>query len=209
LISPHLKLVQLNQDAVLNETGEPVVDVYFPEDAMISCFSNTAEGETLEVSVIGNEGVVNVAAVFGEFTSFRSIVQLPGRAFRIRRDVLRREFKRSEVLRHLLLNHMNVLLVQVAQNAVCNKFHSVEERFCKWLLMARERSISDRLPLTQEALARVLGSRRASVSVAASIFQQKGAIRYSRGVIHILDQKHLEAAACECYAIMMAAHSSK
>jgi CRP-like cAMP-binding protein len=207
-IAPHLKLVELNQDAVLHETGEVISEVYFPENATISYFSNTAEGETLEVSVIGNEGVVGVASIFAQSASFRSVVQLPGRAYCIRRDVLRREFRHSEILRHLLLNYMNALLVQVAQNAVCNKFHSVEERFCKWLLMARERSISDRLPLTQEALARVLGSRRASVSVAASFFQQKGAIRYSRGVIHILDRKHLEAATCECYGIINGVHST-
>src|SRR5207244_11258542 len=106
-------------------------------------------------------------------------------------------FRKCETLHRLLLHYTNALLIQVAQTAVCNKFHSVEERFCRWLLMAHDRSVADRIPLTQEALARVLGSRRASVSVTASSFQKKGAIRYSRGVIRILDRKYLENATCE------------
>ncbi|HLH30407.1 MAG TPA: Crp/Fnr family transcriptional regulator, partial [Terriglobia bacterium] len=140
-------------------------------------------------------------------TAFRAVVQLPGRAYVMKRDVLRKEFKRLEMLHRVLLHYTNAVLIQIAQTAVCNKFHSVEERFCRWLLMAHDRSIADHVPLTQEALARVLGSRRASVSVTASAFQKKGAIRYSRGVIRILDRKHLEAATCECYETISSAHS--
>jgi CRP-like cAMP-binding protein len=125
----------------------------------------------------------------------------------MRRDVLRKEFKRCEALHKILLHYTNALLIQIAQTAVCNKFHSVEERFCRWLLMANDRSVTDRVPLTQEALSRVLGSRRASVSVTASAFQKKGAIRYSRGIIRILDRKHLEKSTCECYETIYAAHS--
>src|SRR5207302_9597871 len=179
--------------AVLYESGERIRDVYFPDEAIVSYLSGTADGQTLEVCVIGNEGVVGVASILADAAAFRAVVQLPGRAFTMDQDFLRREFKRSDTMQRILLYYTNALLIQIAQTAVCNKFHSVEERFCRWLLMAHDRSVSDEVPLTQEALARVLGSRRASVSVTASAFQKKGAIRYSRGVICILDRKHLES----------------
>lgn len=201
-----LKPVELAQGAVLYETGARIKDVYFPEEATISYLSGTSDGETLEVCVIGNEGVVGIASLLADTTAFRAVVQLPGRAYAMRRDLLRKEFKRCETLNRILLHYTNALLIQIAQTAVCNKFHSVEERFCRWLLMAHDRSVADRVPLTQEALARVLGSRRASVSVTASAFQKKGAIRYTRGVIDILDRKPLEHASCECYEAIFAAH---
>ena len=207
LIMAQLKPVELRQGDVLYEAGERIRDVYFPDEATISYLSETADGETLEVCVIGNEGVVGIASLLADATAFRAVAQLPGRAYVIKRDVLRKEFKRCETLHRILLHYTNALLIQVAQTAVCNKFHSVEERFCRWLLMAHDRSAADRVPLTQEALARILGSRRASVSVTASAFQKKGAIRYSRGVIDILNRRSLESSSCECYATISAAHS--
>jgi CRP-like cAMP-binding protein len=206
-ILSQLKAVDLPQGNVLYEAGERIQEVYFPDEATISYLSGTADGETLEVCVIGNEGVVGIPSLLADSTSFRAVVQLPGRAYAMRRDVLRKEFKRCEALHKILLYYTNALLIQIAQTAVCNKFHSVEERFCRWLLMANDRSVTDRVPLTQEALSRVLGSRRASVSVTASAFQKKGAIRYSRGIIRILDRKHLEKSSCECYETIYAAHS--
>jgi CRP-like cAMP-binding protein len=206
-LAPQLKLVVLEQDTVLYEAGESISDVFFPDEAIISYLSGTADGATLEVCVIGNEGLVGIESVLGESTAFRAVVQLTGRAYSIKHDVLRREFKRCNGLHRVLLHYTKALLVQIAQTAVCNKFHSVEKRFCRWLLMAHDRSASDELSLTQEALGRILGSRRASVSVTASAFQKKGAIRYSRGVIRILDRKHLESASCECYETISAAHS--
>jgi CRP-like cAMP-binding protein len=206
-ILSQLKTVDLAQGTVLYEAGERIQEVYFPDEATISYLSGTADGETLEVCVIGNEGVVGIPSLLADSTAFRAVVQLPGRAYAMRRDVLRKEFKRCEALHKILLHYTNALLIQIAQTAVCNKFHSVEERFCRWLLMANDRSVTDRVPLTQEALSRVLGSRRASVSVTASAFQKKGAIRYSRGIIRILDRKHLERSSCECYETIYAAHS--
>jgi len=206
-ITAQLQPVTLAQGEVLYDAGEKIGDVFFPEEATVSYLSGTAEGETLEVCVIGNEGVVGIASLLAETTAFRAVVQLPGRAYTIKRDLLRKEFRRCEALHRLLLSYTNALLIQIAQTAVCNKFHSVEERFCRWLLMAHDRSIVDHIPLTQEALARVLGSRRASVSVTASAFQKKGAIRYSRGVIRILDRTRLESASCECYETISAAYS--
>jgi len=207
LISAQLKRVDLEQGAVLYEAGERIQNVYFPDEATISYVSGTSDGETLEVSVIGNEGVVGITSLLADTAAFHAVVQLPGPAYVMKRDCLLKEFKRCEMLHRILQYYTNALLIQIAQTAVCNKFHSVEERFCRWLLMAHDRSVADRVPLTQEALARILGSRRASVSVTASAFQKKGAIRYTRGVIDILDRKHLEDASCECYVTISAAHA--
>jgi CRP-like cAMP-binding protein len=207
LIAPHLRLVNLAQGTELYQAGERIDEVYFPEEATISYLSGTADGETLEVCVIGNEGMVGIASVLADAAAFRAVVQLPGHAYGMKRDLVRKEFKRCDTFHRVLLHYANALLIQIAQTAVCNKFHSVEQRFCRWLLLAHDHSVDDEIPLTQEALARVLGSRRASVSLVASAFQKKGAIRYSRGVIHILERKHLESASCECYESISAAHS--
>jgi CRP-like cAMP-binding protein len=207
ILAPHLKPLLLPKGLVLYEVGERIRDVFFPEDGVVSYLSGTSDGNTLEVSVIGHEGVVGIASLLGESTAFRAVVQIPGRAYVMKRDILRREIRRYEALNRLLLHYTNALVVQVAQTAVCNKFHSVQERFCRWLLMAHDSSEADSLPMTQEALARVLGSRRASVSVVAGGFQKRGAIRYSRGVIRILDRRYLESSTCECYETISAAHS--
>src|SRR5215831_2170955 len=151
-ILPQLKIVNLSQGTVLYGAGERIHLVYFPEEATISYLSGTADGETLEVCVIGNEGVVGLASLLVETAAFRAVVQLPGLAYRLRRDLLRKEFKRFEALNRILLHYTNALLTQIAQTAVCNKFHSVEERFCRWLLMAHDRCVADNVPLTQEAL---------------------------------------------------------
>jgi CRP-like cAMP-binding protein len=208
VISAQLKPVTLEKDEVLYEAGERVREVYLPEDALVSYLSGTVDGETIEVGVVGNEGIVGITALLGEVTAFRAVVQIPGRAYLLKRDLLRKEFKRQEVLHRTLLHYTNALVVQIAQTAVCNKFHSVEERFCRWLLMAHDRAPSDTLPMTQEAIARLLGSRRASVSVVAAESQEKGAIRYSRGVLRILDRRYLEAKCCECYETISSAYSS-
>jgi len=152
ILSSQLKEVMLPKGAILHEAGERIGQVYFPNDAMISYLSGTAEGESVEVCVVGNEGVVGIAALLSDSTAFRAVVQVPGSAVRISREVLRREFKRGESLHRVLLHYTNALLIQVAQTAVCNKFHSVEERFCRWLLLAHDRTSGDKLPLTQETM---------------------------------------------------------
>lgn len=208
IIAPQLKHVLLPKGMVLYEAGERAGNVYFPEDSMVSYLSGTAEGESIEVCVVGNEGVVGLASLLADATAFRAVVQIPGSAHSMSREFLRKEFRRCEVLHRVLLHYTNALLIQVAQTAVCNKFHSVEERFCRWLLMAHDRVKSDELPLTQDGMARILGSRRASVTVVAGLLQKKGIIRYSRGIISILDRKYLESATCECYETISAAHST-
>jgi CRP-like cAMP-binding protein len=207
ILSAQLKPVVLTKGSVLYEAGQRITHVYFPETAMISYLSGTSEGETIEVCVVGNEGIVGLASLLADSTAFRAVVQISGDAYSLSQDLLRKEFKRCDVLHNLVLDYTNALLVQVAQTAVCNKFHSVQERFCRWLLMASDRIGSSQLPMTQDAMARVLGSRRASVTVVAGALQRKGAIRYTRGVVTILDRKYLESAACECYETILAAES--
>jgi CRP-like cAMP-binding protein len=206
LISAHLRPVVLSKDMVLYEVGQRIKQVYFPEEAVVSCLSGTSEGEVIEVAVVGNEGIVGVASLVEDLATFRAVVQIPGRAFGVNIDVLRKELARYEAVHRIWLHYTCAFLVQLAQMAVCNKFHSVEQRFCRWLLTAHDKTASPSIPMTQEALARVLGTRRASVSGSAGIFQRAGAIRYSRGKIIILNRKYLEAQACECYETITAAH---
>ena len=207
LISAQLKPVVLPKGTVLYKTGQKINQVYFPENAMISYLSGTADGETIEVCVVGNEGIVGLASLLSNSTAFRAVVQISGDAYSLGHDLLRKEFKRCDAVHDVLLDYTNALLVQVAQSAVCNKFHSVEERFCRWLLMASDRIGSTQVPMTQDAMSRVLGSRRASVTVVAGALQRKGVIRYTRGIVTILDTGYLETASCECYETIRAAHS--
>jgi CRP-like cAMP-binding protein len=180
--------------------------LYFPDEALVAYFAGTAEGETIGVSIIGNEGVVGIESLFSEAAAFRAVVQIPGLAYCMSKDFLRREFKRSDTLHRILLHYTNAMLIQMAQTAVCTKFHSTRQRFCRWLLMAQDRSSAADLPFTQDEVARVLGSRRASVSVVAAQFQNAGAIQYNRGVIRIIDRRALKESSCECYETISAAH---
>jgi len=206
ILTPNLRSVVLRKDAVLYEAGQRIKDVYFPEHAMISYVSGTSDGETIEVSVVGNEGVAGIECLMEGVTAFRAVVQIPGRAHAVSYEFLKRELGRCDVIQKALLNYAKALYVQLGQTAVCNKFHSVEERFCRWLLVALDKSAASSIPMTQDALARVLGTRRASVSGAASGFQRRGTIRYTRGTISVLNRKHLEAQACECYETIASAH---
>lgn len=207
-LAPHLRPLLLDKDAVLYEAGQRIKQVYFPEESMISCLSLTADGESIEVCVVGNEGVIGITSLFENVTAFRAVVQIPGRAYAVNCDFLQTEFGRCDVVHRALLRYTNALLVQLSQTAVCNKFHSVEERFCRWLLTAQDKSPVPSIPMTHDALARVLGTRRASISGAAAAFQRTGAIRYERGIISIVNRKQLEADACECYEMILAAHNN-
>jgi CRP-like cAMP-binding protein len=207
LLAPHLKPVMLAKDAVLYEAGERIRQVYFPEEAMVSCLLGTADGESIEVCVVGNEGIVGITSLFENVTAFHAVVQIPGRAYAVSCDFLQTEFGRCDVVHRILLRYTNTLLLQLSQTAVCNKFHSVEERFCRWLLTAQDKTTINSVPMTHDALARVLGTRRASISGAAAAFQRDGAIRYERGTISILNRKRLEEGTCECYEVIAAAYA--
>lgn len=198
----------LAKDTVLYEAGQRIKQVYFPEEAVISYLSETSDGESIEVCVVGNEGVIGITSLFENVTVFRAVVQIPGLAYAVNCEFLQTEFGRCDVVHRVLLRYTNAMLLQLSQTAVCNKFHSVEERFCRWLLTAQDKGVNHSIPMTHDALARVLGTRRASVSGAAASFQRSGAIRYERGTISILDRKQLEADACECYETIAAAHNN-
>ncbi|HWS55332.1 MAG TPA: Crp/Fnr family transcriptional regulator, partial [Pyrinomonadaceae bacterium] len=177
--------------------------VYFPEDSVVSHLVLLEDGSTVEAAMTGREGVVGLGAVFGQHTpSHWARVTLAGSALRMRADAFRREFAGGEALRALLLEHAGRHFAQVAQRAACIGRHRVEARLAVWLLMLHDRAGADELPLTQEFIARRLGTRRAGITEAAGRFQQRGLIAYSRGTLHLLDRPGLEAAACECYGAL-------
>jgi CRP-like cAMP-binding protein len=200
---PHLELVSLAPDAELYATDGDLACVYFPIDCVISFLYTTAEGDTVEAGLTGNEGMVGLAVLLGGgSTPSRAVVQSAGQAWKVRANVIRDEFARGGYFQRLLLRYTQVLLTQVSQTAVCNRFHSVEKRLCRRLLLCHDRLDSDDLMLTQEFIAKMLGGRRESVTVAARRLKNGGLIRYSRGHIEILSRPGLESAACECYRVV-------
>lgn len=199
-LSPHLELIRLTAGKILYNAGDPVRYAYFPKGGMVSLLSVTEDGRTIEVGMIGSEGMAGVPVVLRSSEApYQVMVQLAGNALRIRGGPLRDEFDRGGKLQDLLLRYTHTLLVQVAQSAACNRFHSVEERLCRWLLISRDRVQTDTLQLTQEFLSYMLGVPRTSVTMIAGTLQKEGLIRYSRGRITILSRRGLEAASCECY----------
>lgn len=202
---PHLKPVHLPHGEVLYEMGGHVEYVYFPHNALISLVTLMENGETIEVGLVGNDGMSGITALMGEETSpDRAIVQIPDGGMRMRLDVIKEEFRRGGALQDLLLRYTRVHLKQVTQTAACNATHTVEERLARWLLMCHDRVGSDELKLTQEFISEMLATRRATVSTAASALQVEGLIHYHRGHIHIIDRKGLEEFACECYGAVTA-----
>ena len=205
-LSQQTTTVHLSRSTVLFESGDAPEFVYFPVDALVSYLSSTAAGQSIEVGLVGNEGVVGIATLFGNTTAFRAVVQISGAAIRVNRLALKREFQACDAVREVLLGYANSLLTQVAQTAVCNKFHNTDARFCRWLLMAHDRSGANQLAITHDSIARILGTRRASITICAGKLQKAGAIRCTRGVTTILNRSILEAAVCECYETIVAAH---
>jgi CRP-like cAMP-binding protein len=205
IILPHLHPIWLRKGHVLTESGGLTEHVIFPDEALVSYISQAVDGESLEVGVVGHEGVIGLGALLTERAIFCAVVQVPGRAYMISSDVLRKEFGRCDVVHHILLRYTGALLIQLAQTAICNNFHSIEQRFCRWLLMANDRIRSNKIPMTQDAMSRILGSRRASISSVAGALQKKGILQYNRGIISILNREALEAECCECYQTILTA----
>ncbi|MDJ0647274.1 MAG: Crp/Fnr family transcriptional regulator [Xenococcaceae cyanobacterium MO_188.B19] len=202
-LAPHLKQVSLFGGKVLQEPNEPIKEIYFPNQAMISLVSIMSDGSTTEIGLIGNEGMAGLPAILGgNSTTSRSIVQIPGSAMVLPAEVLKREFHRAGKLQELLLIYTQALLTQVSQSAACNRQHTIEARLARWLLSVQDCVLSDELPLTQEFIANMLGTRRSGVTVAAGTLQKAGMIRYNRGKITITNQKDLETTACECYRLV-------
>jgi CRP-like cAMP-binding protein len=199
---PHLESVSLALGDSLYKSGESIEHVYFPEDALISLVTHMRDGATVEVGLIGRDGMVGIPVLLGDDIAFEAaVVQIAGTALRMPSTTFKEVIKgsRSALLTRLLL-YTRVLMKQVAQTAACNGRHTAEKRLARWLLMCHDRAEADELALTQDFISDMLGLRRAGISSAAIGLQQEGFIRYSRGHITILKRAGLEAFACECYA---------
>lgn len=202
---PKLKTVSLVLGEVLYEPGAVIKYVYFPNDSIISLISKLSENSWLEVGMVGNEGMAGLAVFMGvNSSSTRALVQGAGTAMRMSSAAVRRESNRLGGLHHLLHRYSHSLLTQVSQSSTCNRFHLVDARLARWLLMTTDRLAAKEFPLTQEFLSSMLGVRREGVSKAAGALQAGKLIRYSRGVITILNRRGLEAKSCQCYAIIKA-----
>jgi CRP-like cAMP-binding protein len=202
-VLPKLELVNLKLHQVLHEAGQTIKSGYFVNDGMISVLAVHPDGKSVEVGLIGREGFAGLPLLVGFRTSpTRLITQGDGSAYRCDAETLHQLIRQVPVLEKQLHRFGQKLAMQTTQIAACNRLHEVEERLARWILMTQERIQSDRLPLTQEFLAQMLGTRRASVTVAAGALQKAGLIAYTRGSVTILDREQLEAAACECYEIV-------
>jgi len=202
-LAPDLQQVRLDLGTVLHEAGEQLKYVYFPIDSIVSLLCELDDGASGEIAVAGNEGLVGIALLMGgKSTPHRAVVQCAGFALRIRADVLLREFERGGPLQKLLLRYTQALITQMAQTAMCNHHHSVEQQLCRWLLLSLDRTPSNELTMTQELIATNLGVLREGITEAAGKLQAEGLIHYSRGKITVLQRLKLEARACECYAVV-------
>ena len=197
-IFPNLQLVPMPLGKVLYESGDVLRHVYFPTDSIVSLLYVLADGASAEISVVGNEGLIGIALFMGgETTPSRAIVQSAGFAYRLVGQKLKDEFHRSGELQLLLLRYTQALITQMAQTAVCNRHHSVDQQLCRWLLLSLDRLSSNQLVMTQELIANMLGVRREGVTEAAGKLDKLGVIRYARGRITVLDRPKLEELCCE------------
>jgi CRP-like cAMP-binding protein len=202
-LEPYLKLVPMQLGRVVYEAGGGQRYVYFPTDCIVSLLYVMKDGASAEISVVGNDGIVGVALFMGgETTPSRAVVQSAGSAYRLLGRRLKEEFYRHGKTQLLLLRYTQALLTQMAQTAVCNRHHGVEQQLCRWLLLSLDRLPSNQLNMTQELIANMLGVRREGVAAAAARLQRIGAIRYSRGRLMVLDRPKLEELCCECYAVV-------
>jgi CRP-like cAMP-binding protein len=200
---PKLELVRLKVHHVLHETGDALKSVYFCNSGMISILSVFPDGKSVEVGLVGKEGVVGLPLLVGFLTApTRAISQINATAFRVDGETLIALLPRLPTLERSLQQYSQIFTMEIAQIAACNRLHEVEERLGRWLLMCADRVGSNELPLTQEFLGQMLGTRRSSVTVAAGILQKAGMISYNRGDVKIVERQKLEQAACECYGLM-------
>lgn len=200
---PNLERVSLPLGKVLYESGDVMRHVYFPTDAIVSLLYVMRSGASAEIAVVGNEGLVGVALFMGGgSTPSRAVVQSAGNAFRLRSDHMKTAFEAGGPVMHLLLRYTQALITQMAQTAVCNRHHSIDQQLCRWLLLSLDRLAGDELIMTQELIANMLGVRREGVTESATRLQRAGVIRYARGHITILDRRALEQASCECYQVV-------
>jgi CRP-like cAMP-binding protein len=202
-IYPFLELASMSLGRVLFEPGVPMRHVFFPTDAIISMLYVMENGASAEIAVVGNEGLVGLALFMGgESTTTRTIVQSAGFAYRLPGKRFKDEVNRHGELLMLMLRYTQALITQMAQTAVCNRHHSIDQQLCRWLLLSLDRLSGDHLIMTQELIANMLGVRREGVTEAAGRLQKQGVIEYHRGHITVLDRPKLEALTCECYKVV-------
>ena len=199
----HLEWVDLPLGQVMYESGRPLSHVYFPTSAIVSLLYVMEDGASAEIAVVGNEGLVGIALFMGgETTPSRAVVQSAGQGWRLRARMVKDEFERLGPVMHLMLRYTQALITQMAQTAVCNRHHSLDQQLCRWLLLSLDRLTGNKLVMTQELIANMLGVRREGVTEAALKLQRAGLISYTRGRITVLDRPALEGRTCECYEVV-------
>lgn len=198
-----LEAVDLPLGKVLYESGSRMTHVYFPTTSIVSLLYVLEDGASAEIAVVGNEGIVGISLFMGgETTPSRAVVQSAGKGYRLQASLMVQEFHRAGPVMHLFLRYTQALITQMAQTAVCNRHHSLDQQLCRWLLLSLDRLTSDELVMTQELIANMLGVRREGVTEAAGRLQEAGLIQYRRGHILVLDREGLERRTCECYAVV-------
>lgn len=203
VLAAHLEEVVLPLGEVIYESGGQLLYVYFPTTSIVSLLYVMENGASAEIAVVGNEGIIGIALFMGgNSMPNRAVVQSAGRAYRLKGSLIQKEFYRNGPLMRLLLRYTQALITQMAQTAVCNRHHSIDQQLCRWLLLSLDRLDSNKLTMTQELIANMLGVRREGVTEAAGRLQQAGLINYSRGQITVLDRVGLEERVCECYQVV-------
>jgi CRP-like cAMP-binding protein len=201
-LSAHLQLMSFELGTVLYEPGTALKNVYFPTTSVISVMYETHDGASAEVARVGDEGVAGVSLLMGGESNCRSVVQRAGQAYRLKSGILKQEFDRGGPVAQLLLRYSLSLITQMAQTAVCNRHHSLEQQLCRWLLLSLDRLPSNHVQTTHEMIANTIGVRRVGVTQAVGKLQKLGVIHCSRGRITVLDRHALESHVCECYAVV-------
>jgi CRP-like cAMP-binding protein len=202
-IYPQLQLVEMPLGKIIYEPDDVLRHVYFPVDCIVSLLYVMEDGDSAEISVVGNEGVIGIALFMGgETTPSRAVVQSAGSAYRLIGQKLKDEFHRNGGMQISLLRYTQALITQMSQTAVCNRHHTVDQQLCRWLLLSLDRLASNQLTMTQELIANMLGVRREGVTDSAGKLQKLGVIEYHRGRITVLDRPKLERLSCECYAVV-------
>jgi CRP-like cAMP-binding protein len=200
---PHLEPVELPLGTVIYESGGKLTHVYFPTTAIVSLLYVMENGSSAEIAVVGHEGIVGISLFMGgETTPSRALVQSAGLGYRLKASLVMEEFNKAGPVLHLLLRYTQALITQMAQTAVCNRHHALDQQLCRWLLLSLDRLRTNELVMTQELIANMLGVRREGVTEAAGRLDKAGLIRYQRGRITVLDRPGLEQRTCECYAVV-------
>jgi CRP-like cAMP-binding protein len=202
-LRPGLEPIDLPQGKILYDPYETIQYIYFPNTAIVSLLAIAKDGTSVEVGLIGYEGLAGLASILGRGkTPYRALVQVAGDGMRVRAEIFNREFKRSGAISELVMRYTAALIVQISQMAFCNRFHRLEERLCHWLLSTHDRTSSNILPYTQELLAQMLGANRPDITKAIRKIEERRLVNQSRGQIAIMDRPGLEDASCECYRII-------